>query len=81
MRFSVIFLVIAAVWLAASELWTGGDGFDVSFDGIKRFLFAEQVDRDAPNWGDVANKIGELSSERSNLSEEIDQTPGESPAQ
>jgi len=68
MRFVLAFLVLAGLWLVARDLVSGD-----RLDGVADFLFAGDVDRDAPNWGDVAAKIGELADERSALAGNLDQ--------
>lgn len=76
MRLAIGFLIVAGLWLAVSNLPSGTD----SFDEIERFLFAHGQDRNAPNWGDVAAKIGELSDERAGLEQNLD-PPLEAPEQ
>jgi hypothetical protein len=69
MRFVVAFLVLAGLWLVARDFISG----ERRLDGVADFLFAGDVDRDAPNWGDVAAKIGELADERSSLAGKLDE--------
>jgi hypothetical protein len=74
MRFVIAFFVVAGLWLAAGSAWNDG-----GLDKVRSFLFSDRLDRDAPNWGDVATKIGELSEARSGLAAEIEET-AETPA-
>ena len=63
----IAFCVIVAAWTLIGGLWEGRWGVDQVVGG----LFSSEIDEDTPNWGDVAEKIGELSTERAKLQEEV----------
>ena len=63
MRFVIAFFIVTGLWLLASDYVTG----ERKMGQVSDYLFADRLDKDAPNWGDVAAKIGELSDERTGL--------------
>lgn len=76
MRFVVVFFAIAGLWLVVNGYWDGRRGLDE----VGHYLGFDRVADDAPNWGDVAAKIGELAEERGVLREGFE-PEGEPPAE
>jgi hypothetical protein len=74
MRFVLAFFVAAGLWLVVSGYWDGRKGLD----DVGSFFGFGEVDPNAPNWGDVAAKIGELAAERDGLQEGLAEEEGRS---
>ncbi|NND49394.1 MAG: hypothetical protein HKN60_04000 [Rhizobiales bacterium] len=71
MRFVIAFFLVTGLWLVARDYMTG----ERKMGQVTDFLFSDRPDKDAPNWGDVAAKIGELADERTGLVQELDPPP------
>ena len=74
MRFVIAFFLVTGLWLVARDYISG----ERNMDQITDFLFSDQPDKDAPNWGDVAAKIGELADERTGLAQGLEPPPAPS---
>jgi len=70
MRYVVAFLVFVAFWQVIAEVSQGHS--EVGHFFARVFGDDGRVRDDAPNWGDVAKKIGELSAERAALRQGLD---------
>ena len=75
MRFVIAFFLVTGLWLVARDYISG----ERKMGQITDFLFSDRLDKDAPNWGDVATKIGELADERTGLTQGLEPPPA--PAQ
>jgi hypothetical protein len=69
MRFVLAFIVFVVAWQVIAEVGQGRGDLGLNLTGLTSFFDSGRVSDDAPNWGDVAKKIGELSKERATLSQ------------
>lgn len=76
MRFVIAFIVFVIGWQVVAELNAGRGDLGLDLSGLTAWLGSDRVADDAPNWGDVAAKIGELSAERAAMREGLAEHTG-----